>query len=474
MTVALAGWALFFLGLALLLLLRGGLLPRWRRARRLSSRVLVEDALKHVQETEYRGGKATLPSLAGALSVPMNEAAELAGRMEAHGLLRSAGEGLATTPAGRDYALQVIRAHRLWERYLADETGVTAAKWHDKAERREHTLSREEADRLAARLGTTWWRWPATPTPARARSSTRSPATAPAHRQLARQDRHPRRGRLRVRRQRYKLVDLPGTYSLLATSLDEEVARDFILFGQPDVTIVVVVGRHPAGAQPEPGLAGAGDHRPGGGLPEPDGRGAAARAGGRRAPAGPRPGRAGGAHRGPASARGWPSCCRPSTTWPAASTVTQAAPHQERAACAEAGRRPLGDAVGAGFSPACPTPAGWRCACWTATNAIGAAIRRRRAGRLSRTKGRPARRRGRPMVAEGATTWRDEGRRPQTTDANDLWDIRGVRAAALAGRRLPSSAHRRASTPTRRGSPTARSRASGPGASTWTASWTGC
>jgi Fe2+ transport system protein B len=38
---------------------------------------------------------------------------------------------------------------------------------------------------------------------------------------------------------RYKLVDLPGTYSLLSTSLDEELARDFILFGQPDVTIVV-------------------------------------------------------------------------------------------------------------------------------------------------------------------------------------------------------------------------------------------
>jgi Fe2+ transport system protein B len=39
---------------------------------------------------------------------------------------------------------------------------------------------------------------------------------------------------------RYKLVDLPGTYSLLSTSTDEEVARDFILFGQPDVTVVVV------------------------------------------------------------------------------------------------------------------------------------------------------------------------------------------------------------------------------------------
>ncbi|HMK08222.1 MAG TPA: FeoB small GTPase domain-containing protein [Anaerolineales bacterium] len=39
---------------------------------------------------------------------------------------------------------------------------------------------------------------------------------------------------------RFKLVDLPGTYSLLATSADEEVARDFLLFGRPDVTLVVV------------------------------------------------------------------------------------------------------------------------------------------------------------------------------------------------------------------------------------------
>ncbi|RIL09799.1 iron transporter FeoB [bacterium] len=39
---------------------------------------------------------------------------------------------------------------------------------------------------------------------------------------------------------RYKIVDLPGTYSLLATSVDEQVARDFILFGRPDVTVVVV------------------------------------------------------------------------------------------------------------------------------------------------------------------------------------------------------------------------------------------
>lgn len=39
---------------------------------------------------------------------------------------------------------------------------------------------------------------------------------------------------------KYKLIDLPGTYSLLSTSEDEEIARDFILFGKPDVTVIVV------------------------------------------------------------------------------------------------------------------------------------------------------------------------------------------------------------------------------------------
>ena len=39
---------------------------------------------------------------------------------------------------------------------------------------------------------------------------------------------------------KFKIVDLPGTYSLLSTSADEEVARDFILFGRPDVTVIVV------------------------------------------------------------------------------------------------------------------------------------------------------------------------------------------------------------------------------------------
>ncbi len=41
------------------------------------------------------------------------------------------------------------------------------------------------------------------------------------------------------RNRRYTLVDLPGTYSLHASSTDEQVARDFICFSRPDLTLVV-------------------------------------------------------------------------------------------------------------------------------------------------------------------------------------------------------------------------------------------
>ncbi|ALP89665.1 MULTISPECIES: ferrous iron transport protein B [Clostridium] len=38
----------------------------------------------------------------------------------------------------------------------------------------------------------------------------------------------------------FTLVDIPGTYSLMANSVEEEVARDFICFGNPDLTVIVL------------------------------------------------------------------------------------------------------------------------------------------------------------------------------------------------------------------------------------------
>src|SRR5690554_1675276 len=46
-------------------------------------------------------------------------------------------------------------------------------------------------------------------------------------------------GKYTYKDKRYVLVDLPGTYSLLANSVEEQVARDFICFGNPHATVVV-------------------------------------------------------------------------------------------------------------------------------------------------------------------------------------------------------------------------------------------
>lgn len=48
------------------------------------------------------------------------------------------------------------------------------------------------------------------------------------------------KGNYEYKNRNYILVDLPGTYSLMANSVEEEVARDFICFGNPDLTLVVV------------------------------------------------------------------------------------------------------------------------------------------------------------------------------------------------------------------------------------------
>ncbi|MHC4134069.1 MAG: metal-dependent transcriptional regulator [Planctomycetota bacterium] len=148
---------LLALALAGLLALAWGpgrrLYTQWLRLRRTHRRVLVEDALKHLYDCEYKGRTATLESLAGALAIESGRAAGLLAHLEARGLARSTESGLGLTDAGRSDALRVIRIHRLWEQYFAEETGLEETAWHGEADRREHDLAPEEVERLAARLG---------------------------------------------------------------------------------------------------------------------------------------------------------------------------------------------------------------------------------------------------------------------------------------------------------------------------------
>ncbi len=126
---------------------------KWRRGLASTRRVLVEDALKHLHDQEYNGLLCTLQSLAGFLSITGDEAAQLMTRLEVLGLVRTLHVGFELTAEGRLEALRMIRIHRLWEKYLADETGVEQTEWHKRAEKLEHTVTPRQVEALAAAMG---------------------------------------------------------------------------------------------------------------------------------------------------------------------------------------------------------------------------------------------------------------------------------------------------------------------------------
>jgi DtxR family transcriptional regulator, Mn-dependent transcriptional regulator len=127
----------------------------WRGLRLLKSneRVLIEDALKHAYDCEYRQTPCTLHSLAGALSLSGARATALIARLEGLGLIEESGGAYRLSVNGRSDALRVVRIHRLWERYLSDETGLDPTEWHAEADAREHSTSPQEAESLAVKMG---------------------------------------------------------------------------------------------------------------------------------------------------------------------------------------------------------------------------------------------------------------------------------------------------------------------------------
>jgi DtxR family Mn-dependent transcriptional regulator len=107
-----------------------GLIARWRRARELTERSQREDVLKHLLKCEANGRQASLDSIAGALHIRTGDAADLVQDLEERGLMAHDESKLRLESGGREMALHIVRAHRLWESYLAEQTGVAEAEWH--------------------------------------------------------------------------------------------------------------------------------------------------------------------------------------------------------------------------------------------------------------------------------------------------------------------------------------------------------
>lgn len=130
-----------------------GLLRRWTKIKIQRDKVQVEDSLKHLYDYESKNIECTLDSISSNLSISEDQALKLISKLDESGLIKMESGKILLNNEGRSYALRIIRIHRLWEKFLADNTSVKEADWHNLAELKEHELSEDEVNRLAARMG---------------------------------------------------------------------------------------------------------------------------------------------------------------------------------------------------------------------------------------------------------------------------------------------------------------------------------
>ncbi|MWN76239.1 hypothetical protein GQR60_07805 [Labilibaculum sp. A4] len=159
LTVGIQSGILFFLGVVVVLIFfwifwpKKGLIALFSKIKMNNQRVQLEDALKYLFDCEYNKNLCNMNSIAGNLNISDDSASQLIERLLVLGLVTMDDNTISLTDTGRSYSLRVIRVHRIWERYLADETSVAQADWHNEADRIEHFVTQEDTEKLAAQMG---------------------------------------------------------------------------------------------------------------------------------------------------------------------------------------------------------------------------------------------------------------------------------------------------------------------------------
>lgn len=132
---------------------RSGWLPRVFRRHRERTRILGEDILKRLwQHEESSGGENPLEDSHFRKVLTGNCSAAFR-KLSAASLVTVENARIHLTPTGRKRAAELVRAHRLWERYLTERAAYKPDHVHESAERVEHWLDDAGRKRLEERLG---------------------------------------------------------------------------------------------------------------------------------------------------------------------------------------------------------------------------------------------------------------------------------------------------------------------------------
>ena len=106
----------------------------------------------------YWLSEARLPitgaNIARAMQVSAPTVHEMIGRLEADGYVtRADDKTLSFTDSGKDHAAQIVRRHRLIERFLTDVFDIPWDQVHEEAERLEHWMSPMVEERMIKAIG---------------------------------------------------------------------------------------------------------------------------------------------------------------------------------------------------------------------------------------------------------------------------------------------------------------------------------
>ncbi|UMB53231.1 metal-dependent transcriptional regulator [Lutibacter sp. A64] len=146
----------FLLIIAILVVLfypKTGFYWRLHRSFKRDSKVLIEDILKKIYHAEDNGNTLNSNDIISALEANPKKVLDIISEMEDKELISFENGDIKLSELGMDYALRIIRVHRLWEKYLSEKTGFAKKDWHSIAEKMEHKLDSVQTKELAIDLG---------------------------------------------------------------------------------------------------------------------------------------------------------------------------------------------------------------------------------------------------------------------------------------------------------------------------------
>jgi DtxR family Mn-dependent transcriptional regulator len=116
--------------------------------------VAEEEYLQIIYWLQEAGLPITGANIARAMQVSAPTVHEMIGRLEGDGYVtRSANKALEFTDTGKEHATQIVRRHRLIERFLTDVFDIPWDQVHEEAERLEHWMSPVVEERMLRAIG---------------------------------------------------------------------------------------------------------------------------------------------------------------------------------------------------------------------------------------------------------------------------------------------------------------------------------